>query len=223
MLRSLPETLLSYTCEGVLIRSRYLRQLDNIHRIEQITHKKMKKRLIELEKKQELQSVENKKQAYAEGLQVLLGDILTLCTQYHTELCRHEIQQRELIVQEIAHYFQSPQMQIELTKHLITTVPTDTKLILEIPKTLRSYVEELLNGQDVELIFHNESTLSINSGSHVVFFDPPLFTQDLKKQFHQYYCEKNHMLFSQEVKMRLLAYIQEFDENTVDEGTHDEN
>ncbi|MBI6528196.1 type III secretion protein [Proteus vulgaris] len=223
MLRSLPETLLRYTCEGVLIRSRYLRQLDNIRRIEQMTHKRVKKRLIELDKKQELQSVENKKQAYATGLHALLGDILTLCTQYHTELCRHEIQQRELIVQEIAHYFQSPQMQIELTKHLITTVPTETKLTLKIPKTLRSYVEKSLNGLDVDLIFHNESTLSINSGSHVVFFDPPLFKQDLKKQFHQSYSEKNHMLFSQEVKTQLLAYIQEFDENTVNKGTHDEN
>lgn len=223
MLRSLPETLLGYTCEGLLIRARYLRQLDNIRKIEKETKKNVKKQIINFNEKLDLQHAENKKQAYAEGLHALLGDILTLCTQYHAELCHSEIKQRELIIQEIAHYFQSPQMQTELTQHLIATVPTETKLTLKIPKTLRSYVEESLNNQDIELILHNESTISISSGSHVVYFDPPLFTHDLKMQFHQHYSEKNRILFSQEVKTRLLAYIQEFDENTVEEGTHHEN
>ena len=32
MLRLLPDNLLKYTCEGVLIRAHYVRQLDNIHK-----------------------------------------------------------------------------------------------------------------------------------------------------------------------------------------------
>lgn len=32
MLRLLPDNLLKYTCEGVLIRAHYIRQLDNIHK-----------------------------------------------------------------------------------------------------------------------------------------------------------------------------------------------
>lgn len=42
MLRSLPEDLLKYTSEGVLIRARYVRQLDNIHKTEKVAKHEIK-------------------------------------------------------------------------------------------------------------------------------------------------------------------------------------
>ncbi|EEG87587.1 hypothetical protein PROPEN_00298 [Proteus penneri ATCC 35198] len=51
MLRSVHEKLLDYTCEGVLIRARYIRQLDNIHKINLATKNNAKKNLFAILRK----------------------------------------------------------------------------------------------------------------------------------------------------------------------------
>ncbi|WP_109400103.1 type III secretion protein [Proteus sp. TJ1640] len=229
MLRSVHEKLLGYTCEGVLIRARYIRQLDNIHKINLATKNNAKKLIRNTEKKLKLHHDAVVRQGYSEGLKALLGDILTLFSQYQTHLFNYEIKQRELITRTVAQYFQSPDMQIELTKQLIAASPVDHKLTLNIPKTLQPYLEETLSDQNIELIPHDNTTISVSAGSQILFFDPPLFMQDLKSQFHRPYTEKNQLTFSQDLKTRLIDYIQQFellesqDENQIQRDLPNEN
>ena len=82
MLRSLPEDLLKYTSEGVLIRARYVRQLDNIHKTEKVAKHEIKKMISDFNHKLEEHHKEITNQAYSKGLHVLLGDILTFAIQY---------------------------------------------------------------------------------------------------------------------------------------------
>ncbi|MEB6857138.1 type III secretion protein [Proteus cibi] len=211
MLRSVPKKLLDYTCEGVLIRARYIRQWDNIHKINLATKNHAKKLIRNTEEKLKSHHDAVVRQGYSEGLKALLGDILALFSQYQTHLFHYEIKQRELITSTVAQYFQSPEMQIELTKQLIAASPLDHKLILNIPKTLQPYLEKALSDQNVEFIPHENTTISVSAGSQILFFDPPLFMQDLKAQFHQPYAEKNQLAFSQDLKTRLIDYIQQFE------------
>ncbi|MCT8250301.1 type III secretion protein [Proteus vulgaris] len=229
MLRSVPEKLLDYTCEGVLIRARYIRQLDNIHKINLATKNNAKKLIRDTEEKLKSNHDAMVRQGYSEGLKTLLGDILTLFSQYQTHLFNYELKQRELIINTVAQYFQSPDMQIELTKQLIAASPLDHKLTLNIPKTLQPYLEKALSDQNVEFIPHDNTTISVSAGSQILFFDPPLFMQDLKAQFHQPYTEKNQLAFSQELKTHLINYIQQFellesqDENQMQREHHNED
>lgn len=211
MLRSLPEDLLTYTCEGVLIRARYVRQLDNIYKTELAAKHTAKKIIQDFNHKLEEHNKEIVNQAYSKGLQVLLGDILTFSIHYQEKLVRYEFQQREQITATIAQFFDSPEIQVELTRRLISAMPTEKKITLDIPATLRLYLEKELNNINVELISHDNKTIAIHAGDQVAFFDPALLLNDLKKQFHQPFSESYQATFTQEIKETLLKFINTFD------------
>lgn len=211
MLRSLPETLLKYTCEGVIIRSRYIRQLDDIHKINLVTKNRAKKLIKDIDKKLELKKEVFIKQAYSNGLKTLLGDILRFCAQYQNKLSQCEIKQREQITETIAQFFQSPEIQIELTQRLIAISPSNKKITLEIPATLKDYLEKALNNQNIEFVTHNSTVISINTGDQITFFDPALLVKDLQSQFHQPFTESYQPIFNKEIKEILINYISKFD------------
>lgn len=211
MLRSLPEDLLTYTCEGVLIRARYVRQLDNIYKTELAAKHTAKKIIRDFNHKLEEHSKEIATQAYRTGLQALLGDILNFVVQYQEKLTQYEFQQREQLTATIAQLFDSPEIQTELTHRLISTIPSEKKITLDIPATLRSYLEKKLNKLDIELISHESKTIAVHAGDQITFFDPTLLIDDLKAQFHRHYTESYQPIFTQEIKETLLKYINTFD------------
>ncbi|MEQ4924303.1 type III secretion protein [Proteus hauseri] len=211
MLRSLPETLLKYTCEGVIIRARYIRQLDKIHKINLATKNSAKKFILDTNKELESKRALFIKQSYSEGLKALLADILRFCAQYQDKLLQDEIKQREQITATIAQFFQSPEIQLELTQRLIATSPADKKITLEIPATLKDHLEKALNNQNIEFITHNSTVISINTGDQIAFFDPALLMRDLQSQFHQPFSESYQPVFNQEIKDLLINYITKFD------------
>lgn len=96
--------LLKYTSEGVLIRARYVRQLDNIHKTEKVAKHEIKKMISDFNHKLEEHHKEITNQAYSKGLHVLLGDILTFAIQYQNKFSQYEFQQREQITATIAQF-----------------------------------------------------------------------------------------------------------------------
>ncbi|WP_311749422.1 hypothetical protein [Proteus terrae] len=142
MLRSLPKDLLTYTCEGVLIRARYVRQLDNIYKTELAAKHAAKKIIRDFNSKLEERNKEIANQAYSKGLRVLLGDILNFVVQYQEKLTQYEFQQREQLIAVVSQLFDSPEIQTELTHRLISTIPSEKKITLDIPITLRRYIEK---------------------------------------------------------------------------------
>lgn len=221
MLRSLPESLLGYTCEGVVIRARYIRQLDSQHKIIQSSKHIAKKIISDAQKQCEQQREIAKKQAYAEGLKALFSDLLCCVIQYQKNIANYEIQQRELISEVVANYFQSPQMQVELIQRLIKESPTENKLTITIPQTLQSYLEKTLDDQNIEIIPHDNTLISVTAGSQILVFDPKLFIQDLKTQFHRPYSDQHNMAFNDEIKNCLIDYIQKFEVDDVDSKNTD--
>ncbi|WP_099076260.1 type III secretion protein [Proteus alimentorum] len=250
MLRSLSKDLLTYTREGVLIRARYVRRLDNIYKAELAAKLATKKILRDFNDKLDAHNKEIANQAYGKGLQALLGDILKFSIQYQEQLVDYEFQQREQIIatiaqffdsqallgdilkfsiqyQEqlvdyefqqreqiiatIAQFFDSPEIQIELTHRLISAIPPEKKITLNVPTTLRPYLEKGLNNINIELISHNNKTIAIHVGDQVTFFDPALLLHDLKAQFHQPFSESYQVTLTQEIKEALLKFINTFD------------
>lgn len=211
MLRSLPKDLLTYTCEGVLIRSRYARQLDDIYKIKSAAKHATKKIIRDFNNKLEEHNKEIVNQAYSKGLRVLLGDILNFVVQYQEKMTQYEFQQREQLIAVIAQLFDSPEIQTELTHRLISTIPLEKKITLDIPITLRRYIENKLNKLDIELISHESKTIAVHAGDQITFFDPTLLIDDLKAQFHRPYTESYQPVFTQEIKETLQKYINTFD------------
>ncbi|MBG3081276.1 MoaD/ThiS family protein [Proteus mirabilis] len=211
MLRSLSENLLTYTREGVLIRAKYVRQLDNIYKIELATKLATKKMLRDFNEKLDAHNKEIANQAYSKGLQALLGDILKFSIQYQEQLVQYEFQKREQIIATLAQFFDSPEIQVELTRRLISAIPSEKKITLDIPATLRPYLEKELNNINIELISHDNKTIAIHAGDQVTFFDPALLLNDLKSQFHQPFSESYQATFTQEIKDTLLKFINTFD------------
>ncbi|ATM99323.1 MULTISPECIES: type III secretion protein [Proteus] len=211
MLRSLPKDLLTYTCEGVLIRTRYVRQLDNIYKTELAAKHAAKKIIRDFNSKLEEHDKKIANQAYSKGLRVLLGDILNFVVQYQEKLTQYEFQQREQLIAVVAQLFDSPEIQTELTHRLISTIPSEKKITLDIPITLRRYIENKLNKLDIELISHESKTIAVHAGDQITFFDPTLLIDDLKAQFHRPYTESYQPVFTQEIKEILLKYINTFD------------
>lgn len=211
MLRSLPEDLLKYTSEGVLIRARYVRQLDNIHKTEKVAKHEIKKMISDFNHKLEEHHKEITNQAYSKGLHVLLGDILTFAIQYQNKFSQYEFQQREQITATIAQFFDAPEIQVELIRRLISTIPAEQKITLDIPATLRRYLNTELNNANIELIPHNSKTIAIHVGDQITFFDPALLINDLKKQFHRPFSESYQPIFTQEIKEALLNLINTFE------------
>ncbi|MFK9072779.1 MULTISPECIES: MoaD/ThiS family protein [Proteus] len=211
MLRSLSENLLTYTREGVLIRAKYVRQLDNIYKTELAAKLATKKMLRDFNKKLDAHNKEIENQAYSKGLQALLGDILKFSIQYQEQLAQYEFQQREQIIATLAQFFDSPEIQVELTRRLISTIPSEKKITLDIPATLRPYLEKELNNINIELISHDSKAIAIHAGDQVAFFDPALLLNDLKSQFHQPFSESYQATFTQEIKDTLLKFINTFD------------
>ncbi|CRL61835.1 MoaD/ThiS family protein [Proteus vulgaris] len=211
MLRSLSENLLTYTREGVLIRAKYVRQLDNIYKTELATKLATKKMLRDFNEKLDAYNKEIANQAYSKGLQALLGDILKFSIQYQEQLAQYEFQKREQIIDTLAQFFDSPEIQVELTRRLISAIPSEKKITLDIPVTLRSYLEKELNNINIELISHDNKTIAIHAGDQVTFFDPALSLNDLKSQFHQPFSESYQATFTQEIKDTLLKFINTFD------------
>ncbi|MBG5949210.1 type III secretion protein [Proteus terrae] len=211
MLRSLPKDLLTYTCEGVLIRARYVRQLDNIYKTELAAKHAAKKIIRDFNSKLEERNKEIANQAYSKGLRVLLGDILNFVVQYQEKLTQYEFQQREQLIAVVSQLFDSPEIQTELTHRLISTIPSEKKITLDIPITLRRYIENKLNKLDIELISHESKTIAVHAGDQITFFDPTLLIDDLKAQFHRPYTESYQPVFTQEIKEILLKYINTFD------------
>ncbi|MBG2876161.1 type III secretion protein [Proteus alimentorum] len=211
MLRSLSKDLLTYTREGVLIRARYVRRLDNIYKAELAAKLATKKILRDFNDKLDAHNKEIANQAYGKGLQALLGDILKFSIQYQEQLVDYEFQQREQIIATIAQFFDSPEIQIELTHRLISAIPPEKKITLNVPTTLRPYLEKGLNNINIELISHNNKTIAIHVGDQVTFFDPALLLNDLKAQFHQPFSESYQATLTQEIKEALLKFINTFD------------
>ncbi|MBG3091694.1 type III secretion protein [Proteus terrae] len=211
MLRSLSKNLLTYTCEGVLIRSRYVRQLDDIYKIKSAAKHATKKIIRDFNNKLEKHNKEIISQAYSKGLQALLGDILSFVVQYQEKLTHYECQQRKQLITTIAQFFDSPEIQTELTHRLISTIPSDKKITLDIPTTLRRYLENKLNQLDIELYTHESKTIAVHAGDQITFFDPAIFIDDLKAQFHRPYTESYQPVFTKEIKEILLKYINTFD------------
>lgn len=211
MLRSLSENLLTYTREGVLIRAKYVRQLDNIYKTELATKLATKKMLRDFNEKLDTHNKEIANQAYSKGLQALLGDILKFSVQYQEQLVQYEFQKREQIIATLAQFFDSPEIQVELTRRLISAIPSEKKITLDIPATLRPYLEKELNNINIELISHDNKTIAIHAGDQVTFFDPALLLNDLKSQFHQPFSESYQATFTQEIKDTLLKFINTFD------------
>lgn len=211
MLRSLPEDLLTYACEGILIRARYVRQLDNIYKTELAAKHAAKKIIRDFNSKLEERNKEIANQAYSKGLRVLLGDILNFVVQYQEKLTQYEFQQREQLIAVVSQLFDSPKIQTELTHRLISTIPSEKKITLDIPITLRRYIENKLNKLDIELISHESKTIAVHAGDQITFFDPTLLIDDLKAQFHRPYTESYQPVFTQEIKEILLKYINTFD------------
>lgn len=211
MLRSLSEDLLTYTNQGVLIRARYVRQLDNIYKAELATKHATKKMLQDFNNKLDTHNKEIASQAYSKGLQALLGDILKFSIQYQEQLAHYEFQQREQITATIAQFFDSPEIQVELTRRLISAIPSEKKITLDIPATLRRYLEKELNNVNIELISHDNKAIAIHAGDQVTFFDPALLLNDLKAQFHQPFSGSYQATFTQEIKETLLKFINTFD------------
>ena len=211
MLRSLSKDLLTYTREGVLIRARYVRRLDNIYKAELAAKLATKKILRDFNDKLDAHNKEIANQAYGKGLQALLGDILKFSIQYQEQLVDYEFQQREQIIATIAQFFDSPEIQIELTHRLISAIPPEKKITLNVPTTLRPYLEKGLNNINIELISHNNKTIAIHVGDQVTFFDPALLLHDLKAQFHQPFSESYQVTLTQEIKEALLKFINTFD------------
>lgn len=215
MLRSLSKDLLTYTREGVLIRARYVRRLDNIYKAELAAKLATKKILRDFNDKLDAHNKEIANQAYGKGLQALLGDILKFSIQYQEQLVDYEFQQREQIIATIAQFFDSPEIQIELTHRLISAIPPEKKITLNVPTTLRPYLEKELekelNNINIELISHENKTIAIHVGDQVTFFDPALLLNDLKAQFHQPFSEFYQATLTQEIKETLLKFINTFD------------
>lgn len=215
MLRSLSENLLTYTREGVLIRAKYVRQLDNIYKTELAAKLATKKILRDFNKKLDAHNKEIANQAYSKGLQALLVDILKFSIQYQEQLVQYEFQQREQIIATLAQFFDSPEIQVELTRRLISAIPSEKKITLDIPATLRPYLEKELekelNNINIELISHDSKSIAIHAGDQVAFFDPALLLNDLKSQFHQPFSESYQATFTQEIKDTLLKFINTFD------------
>lgn len=221
MLRSLPESLLGYTCEGIVIRARYIRQLDSQRKIIQSSKHIAKKIISDIQKQCAQQKEIVKKQAYAEGLQALFGDFLSCVIQYQKNITNYELRQRELISKIVANYFQAPQMQVELIQKLIAESPIDNKLTINIPYTLQSYLEKTLNDKNIEIIPHDSTLISVTAGSQILAFDPNLLIHDLKTQFHQPYSEQHNTAFTDEIKNNLIDYIQKFEDGDVDDKNAD--
>lgn len=211
MLRSLSKDLLTYTREGVLIRARYVRQLDNIYKAGLVAKHATKKMLRDFNDKLDAHNKEIANQAYSKGLQALLGDILKFSIQYQEQLAHYEFQQREQITATIAQFFDSPEIQVELTRRLISATPSEKKITLDIPATLRPYLEKELNNINIELVSHDNKVIAIHAGDQVTFFDPALLLNDLKAQFHQPFSESYQATFTQEIKEALLKFINTFD------------
>lgn len=211
MLRSLSKDLLTYTREGVLIRARYVRQLDNIYKAGLAAKHATKKMLRDFNDKLDAHNKEIANQAYSKGLQALLGDILKFSIQYQEQLAHYEFQQREQITATIAQFFDSPEIQVELTRRLISATPSEKKITLDIPATLRPYLEKELNNINIELVSHDNKVIAIHAGDQVTFFDPALLLNDLKAQFHQPFSESYQATFTQEIKEALLKFINTFD------------
>lgn len=211
MLRSLPETLLKYTCQGVVIRARYIRQLDNVHQFNLATQNTAKKYIRDINEKLKTHHTEMVKHAYGVGLKTLLADILKSCAEYQQQLVLYEIEQREQIIQSIAHFFQSPEIKTELTKHLIKSVTIDKKIRLEIPSTLKEYFKQALTEFDVEYITHENTTIAIKAGDQITYFDPELLIKDLRTLFHRPLTESYAPIFDKTIKDKLLNYINSFE------------
>lgn len=211
MLRSLPEDLLTYACEGILIRARYVRQLDNIYKTELAAKQAAKKIIRDFNNKLEEHHKEIANQAYSKGLWVLLGDILNFVVQYQEKLTQYEFQQREQLTATIAQFFDSPEIQTEITHRLISTIPSEKKITLDIPVTLRRYLGNKLNKLDIELLSHESKTIAVHAGDQITFFDPNLLIDDLKAQFHRPYTESYQPVFTQEIKENLIKFINTFD------------
>lgn len=211
MLRSLPKDLLTYTCEGILIRARYVRQLDNIYKTELASKHAAKKIIRDFNHKLDEHNKKIANQAYSKGLQVLLGDILNFAIQYQEKLTHYEFQQREQLTKTIAQFFNSPEIQTELIHRLISAIPSEKKITLNIPTTLRHYLEKKLNNLNIELISHEHKTIAVHADDQITFFDPSLLINDLKAQFHRPYTESYQPIFTQQIKETLLKYINTFD------------
>ncbi|WP_193015527.1 type III secretion protein [Proteus sp. FME41] len=211
MLRSLPENLLTYTLEGILIRARYVRQFDKIHKAEIAAKHATKKMLRDFTDKLEVHHKEVINHAYSDGLQALLGDILRFSAQYQEKLTQYEFKQREQITTTLAQLFESPEIQSKLVQRLLATTPSEKKITLEIPATLHRYLEKELNNPNIELITHNSKKIALHAGDQVTFFDPALLINDLKNQFHSPFSERGKTVFTQEIKETLIKFINTFD------------
>ncbi|MCK9781283.1 type III secretion protein [Proteus columbae] len=230
MLRSLSKDLLTYTCEGILIRARYVRQLDNIYKTELASKHAAKKMIQDFNHKLDKHNKEISNQAYSKGLQVLLGDILNFAIQYQEKLTHYEFQQREQLTTTIAQFFNSPEIQTEIIHRLISAIPSEKKITLNIPTTLRHYLENKLNNLNIELISHEHKTIAIHADDQITFFEPSLLIDDLKAQFHRPYTESYQPVFTQNIKEILLKYINTFDvfdntppqRNTTSENNNDD-
>ncbi|HDT0720975.1 TPA: type III secretion protein [Proteus mirabilis] len=211
MLRLLPDNLLKYTCEGVLIRAHYVRQLDNIHKTTLATKQAAKKMLHHFNHK--LDKLRNKvaNEAYAKGLQVLLADIIKFSIQYQEKFVQYEFQQREQLVTTIGKFLDSPEIQVKLTQYLISSVPLEKRVILDIPTTLQRYFESELDNSNIKLNCHSNKTIAIHTGDQITFFDPAIFLNDLKTQFHRPFSETYQPIFEQKIKDALLNFINAYD------------
>lgn len=226
MLRSLPETLLNYTSEGVIIRARYIRQLDNFNKLEIMAKQKAKKLIQETQLHLAKQRKEFIKQAYGEGLKALLTDILRFCAQYQENFSHFEMKQRDKITETLSQFFQSPEIQLELTQQLISRAPSTQKLIVDIPLTLKPYLERVLDNKNIEFNTHENRVIAMKTDDQITFFDPTLLIKDLQSLFHQPFSEKYQPEFTQHIKETLVAYIDKFDpldELEPDNGDQHEN
>ncbi|WGY28593.1 type III secretion protein [Proteus mirabilis] len=211
MLRLLPDNLLKYTCEGVLIRAHYIRQLDNIHKTTLATKQAAKKMLHHFNHK--LDKLRNKvaNEAYAKGLQVLLADIIKFSIEYQEKFVQYEFQQREQLVATIGEFLDSPEIQVKLTQYLMSSVPLEQKVTLDIPTTLQRYFESELDNSNIKFNCHSNKTIAIHTGDQITFFDPAIFLNDLRTQFHRPFSETYQPIFEQNIKQLLLNFINTFE------------
>ena len=93
----------------------------------------------------------------------------------------------------------------------MSSVPLEQKVTLDIPTTLQRYFESELDNSNIKLNCHSNKTIAIHTGDQITFFDPAIFLNDLRTQFHRPFSETYQPIFEQNIKQVLLNFINTFE------------
>ena len=115
-------------------------------------------------------------EAYAKGLQVLLADIINSQLNIKKNLYNMNFSNENNSSQRSGKFLDSPEIQVKLTQYLMSSVPLEQKVTLDIPTTLQRYFESELDNSNIKLNCHSNKTIAIHTGDQITFLILPYFS-----------------------------------------------